>query len=263
MPENPPSAGTTAADGRSSLSVPRTVVPPKHARRGWRWFAVLLVAAGGFWFCRQVILQTVASLLIVDQEADDYDYILVLNAEYCSAPWIDAAAELYREDPARRIVLVESRPERAVRLGVLPSYAERSRRVLESRGVPRSAVVLIPGEAADAWAEVELLRQWLADRPTAGVAALSGRFSSRAQRLMLDRLLTPEDAARVAVCALPDANCNECNWWHNRWSAKAFLYGWLQLAYACCEDGGQPPEADWNPDEYERTLRQSAAEVCP
>jgi hypothetical protein len=223
----------------------------------------LLIVTVSLWFCRHIILQAAAAPLVVDQSPADCAYILVLNGDYWSARWFDEAADLYREDPSRRILLVESRPERAVRLGVLPSYAERSRRVLAARGVPREAVVVIPGEAPDVWAEVELLRQWLSERPDADVRALSDRFSSRAQRVVLDRVLPAEDAARVTVCALPDIRCNEHNWWQSRWGAKAFLYGWLKLAYACCGEAETDPAPTWNPDEYERTLDRAAAGANP
>jgi hypothetical protein len=224
---------------------------------------VLLVLAGSLWLCRRPILEAAASALVVDQTPGDFEYILVLGGHQWASEWFDVTAELYREEPSRRVLLVEPAPERAVTLGVLPSYAERSCRVLEARGVPRRAVVLIPGKAPDLRAEVELLRTWLSARPETQVLALSGRFTSRAQRALLDRALPAEDAARVAVCALSTDGCNEGNWWHTRWGARAFMYAWLHLCHTHWGEGEGRSHSDWDPDEYERELASIAAEAGP
>jgi uncharacterized SAM-binding protein YcdF (DUF218 family) len=222
-----------------------------------------LIVVGGLWFCRRIVLEQAASLLIVNQPAVGCEYILILEADCWESRWFNAAAAYYRERPSRRIVLVEPRPGPVVLLGVVASYEERCRAALEKRGVPREAVILIPGKAEDIWAQARSVQQWLADRPTHRIAVFSGGFSSRFHRLVFDRLLDAEDAARASVCTLSSPNCNESNWWETRSGWKTFLFAGLRLAYAWLAGEGSPPEAERTPDECDRTVRLMLAEDGP
>jgi len=206
------------------------------------------------WFARGPLLRGLARVLIVDQWNEQADYLLLFGGDHC----FDMAAHWYHEEPSRMILLVESRPERLVRTGVLPSTEETCLRELESRAVPRRAVEVIPGEAAHVSEAAELLGEWLHQRPDARVQVLCERFDSRRCRLHLDAALRPADAARVSVRGLPDRRYDETDWWTSRRGFKEFGLKALALGYSWSADKDGTDTEPWDPDEYERSLPAAA-----
>jgi len=235
---------------------------PCVRRGGWRliWRAALVAAVlATAWLAYPHVLPLAGGLLVVDEPCSDFSHVLLGGGDHR----FDIAAELYRKNPSRRLVLIEPCPSRLVRNGIIPSFENICRRELNARGVPNEAVELIPGEARNAWAAARLLRQWISDHPDARLLVLCNRFASRRQRSVLDAVLGPEDAARVFIRGLPDRRYHETNWWQSRCGAREFVFGSLALAYLWCRGEGREDPQQWNPDDYERMLCRTAADASP
>ncbi len=216
---------------------------------------VVVILAVCAWLWQESILQSMAKLLVTETQQHGSSHVAVFedNGDGC----YDKAAKLYHEDESCRILLIEPDAEHVVRIGIKPSFEARSRRVLLSRGVPNKAVAVLAGGAGDRWKETRLLGNWLKDHPDVHVLVPVSQFNSRRCRYILDSVLEPADAARVEVFALTDRRYDETDWWKSRRGVKDFLFAYLSLAYARCigEDRAKPEP--WNPDDYERTLRQT------
>jgi hypothetical protein len=214
---------------------------------------MVLVLSACLWFWHGAILRGMASVLVADQGQQDAKFVLVVDGDRR----YDAAAALYREDPSRRVVLIEPYPTRLVQVGALPSFEAISRRELHARGVPEEAVTVIPGKARTAWEETRLLRSWLKEHPDAQLLLLCDRFGSSYRRHVLDSTLPAGEAARVRILALPDRRYDETNWWKSRRGAKEWLVGLTTLVYASCRGEGRLCCEQWNPDDYENDLQRA------
>lgn len=244
-----------------SSSMPRTCTPttspdaaPSASRRTRARLGVamiLLAVLAGLVLCRRALLTAAAGLLAVDQPSDGCDFVLVESGDRC----YDLAAELIRENPARRILLLAVRPGRLQQFGVLPRPEEQARRTLEKLGVPASLIEVIPCLAGDSEYPSDRLGAWMVDHPEARVVVLCDRLGSRSRRLGLDSRLPPEQAARIAIHALPNARGDVHNWWHSRSGVKEFVTQALVLAYTAGR--GEEPECrpEWDPIAYEQSLR--------
>ena len=193
----------------------------------------------------------------MDEQPEEWNYLLLAGGDHC----YDVAADLYHEDSSRRIVLIEPYPNRLVQIGVLPSFEATCRRELAARDVPTHAVELVPGEARGAWARARLLQRWMGDRSDVRLVVLCDRFASRYQRFVVDAVLGPADAARVAIRGLPDRRYDESNWWKRRRGVKEFVLGSIALTYLWCQGESQATFEQWNPDDYQRVVQRAVRET--
>lgn len=228
-----------------------------------RLLTVLIVLAC-VWFWHAAILQNIAWLLIVDRQQAQPDWVCIRTEDGLSCDGdrcYDRAAQLYREDTLRGILLIEPYPTRLVQIGVLPCFEAISRCQLEARGVPNKAVFVITGKAENPWQEARLLDRWLEDRSRTRVLLLCNRFESRRWRIVLDTVLQPDHAARVGILALPDRRYDETDWWKSRRGVKGFFYGCLALAYAWFQGEDVSPRELWDPDDYQRMLKRAVGKA--
>jgi hypothetical protein len=232
-----------------------------------RKWAVVFAAAALIVVCllHAPILRGMARLLIVDQPADDFDYV-------CIATWghgggddrcYDLVGDLCREKASRRVLLVGPDASRVERIGAMPSFEATSRRELGARGVPRDSILWLRGGRWSDWENARALAAWLTDRPGAVVVLLCDQFRSATVRRILDVVLGPADAARVLVRALPSESCDDTNWWRRRCGYRAFAGGWLLRVQNWFNSGHaeSPPES--NADQYQRDFLQRLPQRTP
>jgi hypothetical protein len=183
-------------------------------------------------FAHGPILRGLALPLVADEPAGDASFVCLGGTEYgvdgegafdWAAAWCGAAA-------TRRVLLLEPQPSRPVEIHVIPSFAEIARRELAKRGLSPAAVASIPGETRDDWDEAYLLAVWLRNHPAARVVLFRSRFDSGKMRYMLHTVLG-HLANRVQILAPIGRDGGESRWWRSRDGVKAFMFGWLDLAY--------------------------------
>ena len=246
-------------DKPSANAVPRGPTPPSTRRKALRRLAILSVALGGLALLHPFVLRGLGALLTVDEDAAEATHILLAGGD----GRFDAAAALVRENGRRRVLIIRFRPSHLVRLGILPSHEVLCRRELAGRGVPDEVIESVPGEARNEWQAATLLDGWLAQRPEARVAVLCDRFKGRQERWVLDAALTDGRAAQVRVWGLPDRRFDETNWWKTRRGVKEVFVSLLGLTYTWTGGGREPQAPDWDPDDYERGLREALAGRAP
>lgn len=238
---------------------------PKRRRRSVLWFLTVLVVGAGLWLVYASVLARVAGCLVVDEPANKVQYVCVLD--WYDAPdgdrCYDVAVDLHGRQPDCSVLLIESRPQRLIETGVLPSFEMLSRRELEARGLSRQSVAVTRSDGQDYWATARALRAWLANRSDATAVLLCEEFRSAHVRYALDIVLDPATAARVRVRGLPDRRFDQTNWWMSRDGFKAFGVGWLRLLHGWCVGGDHPPPPFSDADEYEKLYRRTISETSP
>ncbi len=241
----------------------------RPSRRVARFAAILVASAACLAFFHKPILRGLASILVVDESsslaesASPPNCVLVVEGDASADGRYDETARLYREHGVRRIVLIRFSSNPVVRSGAMLPLHTRGRRALASVDVPAEAIEVIPGDARNTWEAARQLQPWLKDRPTVRLLVLVHRLRSRHQRYVFDSILEPSVAARVSVYGLKEPRCNEANWWKSRHGVKRMMFAGLELMHAWCFGESRPSPSDWDPDDYERTLREAMDKEAP
>lgn len=208
--------------------------------RQWRnRLCVWGVTAGlltGLWLVRAPVLRWAAYPLVADEPAETATAVCI--DPDCDGVF-DVAADLARQDPSRRVLLVAPVPLRVAELGLVPSWEDICRRELLARGVAKEAFVVVGPPSQDAWQHAERLARWLAENPGQKLLLLCDRFDSARRRSVLRRVLGA-DASRVWVRGLPRFSYDETNWWQSRKGWKRFADAWLVRLHAVWV--GPPPD---------------------
>lgn len=178
---------------------------------GWRpWCArlvlMLLSMSLALWLCSPLLCWGAARLLICDESAESASVALLVSGDRV----YDAAAEFYRADSNRKLLLIGRRSNRLERAGVLEPDVPL--RLLRERGVPPETLTGLECDGLDDWQAAAVLANWLQEHPDASVAVLCDRFDSRRQRWILNAVLSAADTPRVRVCAIRGRNYTETNW---------------------------------------------------
>jgi hypothetical protein len=210
---------------------------------------MLLIVAVGLLY--RPVLRTAAGALVVDDPWNGSGDVLIIDGDRC----YERAAEILRRSASSRALLIERRPERVVRMGIVRSTGDVGRRELAREGIKESSIDVAPGQAGSDWQLVRILGRWLADHHDTHVVVLCRRFSGRVLQRLVDHLLEPSIAARVHVRGLPDEFENETNWWTTRNGIKCVFGAYLRYGYTIAFGENTLDLEDWNPDEYERSLR--------
>lgn len=215
---------------------------------------VILLAVLGF--VHRWGLSNLAQGLVVSEQISLQDHVLLWGwADSC----FDIAAQLFRENPARRVLMVERQPDRLQQLGILETDEYLFHKELSARDVPSSSQEMIPGKAQDSRAGCAQLLLWLKNHPDETIVVLCDEFQSRRMSLQLSRRLGSE-AARVTVHGLADRRFGTNNWWTTRRGIRAFTLSWIRL-FETWQRGGstETPDCSWDPDDYEQELQEWAA----
>lgn len=201
------------------------------------------------------LCRLLAGGLVVDDPVVKTDAVVFggRNGPFVGIP-LDEAAELYREDLARRVILIEDASSRLVKEGILPSLDIVVRRELPKRGVPESAITTLQVEARGERDTAAQLQGWLRDNPESTVTLLASELWSRGVMWRLRSVLAPDELARVRLHALRDERYNVNNWWRSRRGVVELTVSYIALTHSLLvEEADAPPQ--WDADEYERDLR--------
>lgn len=157
------------------------------------------------------------------------DVIVVLAGRYERAMH---AADLYRQGLAPRVALSEAVPDpsaaRLEALGIrLASPLEVQRRILAAKGVPESAIEVLPGQSLSTADEGEKIAARYGKAGARVLAVTSPSHVRRARMILADAL--EDRGAALAVCATPEAFPDA--WWRSQDAAREVLLEWAKIAF--------------------------------
>ena len=152
------------------------------------------------------------------------------------------------------MLIVESRPGRLVRLGVLQPWHEIARRELVSEGVADQQIETLNGKANGVWATARLVDGWLAEHADDRIVVFCDRFQSELLADVYDSEVDRMRRSRVAFVGLTDRRYDENDWWKSKVGIKAFFEATVDLIYVRML--GERPErrVKWDPEQYEEAL---------
>jgi hypothetical protein len=233
-----------------STSAPQTR-PPRRRRRWLVRLGVLALAAGLLVAFRHPLLRSAAAALVVDQPLDGADCALVLAADRPDRE----ALRLFQDGTVRRILFITKRPNRVVRLSLMPSFERLSERELRKHGVPDHAIDWVDAQAETDWQVAERLHDWLAENPRSRLVAIVERFEGRRWRYVFNKVLGAEDSARIAVHGIPHRHYTEADWWQSKEGVLDFFDDGLGLAYDWING---PKPSTWHETDPQQWLEGAA-----
>jgi hypothetical protein len=223
---------------------------PWRQLRRVSFIAAILLATVGVAF-HSAVLQSLATLLIVDQQGTRFDYVL----PYAGDRVYEIAAEMIARDEAGGALLLEEAGRNVVKFGVGPAEHDVARRELTKHGVSENEIVLVPLSADAESLFFSDLKVWVERNQGVRVCFLGNRFNARRNRRWLDLALGDAHSHQVCVAALTDRRYDETNWWKSRLGVKAFVDGMLRLIHSRLIGLPQrTPKDSWDPIEYEDQL---------
>jgi uncharacterized SAM-binding protein YcdF (DUF218 family) len=135
-----------------------------HSRWKRFWHKAGALAAAAFlipivaWAARGQILESAAEAWIVHDAIKPADAIIVLGGGLETRPF--AAAALYKNGFATKILISNVRPGPAEKLGVVASHADQNRTVLLKLGIPAEAISGFGSDVTNTYEEARALSQW-------------------------------------------------------------------------------------------------------
>jgi uncharacterized SAM-binding protein YcdF (DUF218 family) len=186
---------------------------------------VLLIA--GYVF-RAPLLRGAASAWIVNDPLAKADVIVVLGGGPETRPF--EAAKLYHQGLAARILIMQPKPGPASVLGLIPSEAELTRRILINRGVPASALVILRNEVTSSYEESMALLDWVKTNAIKSVIIPTDIFHTRRVRWLYRKELN-NTGIQVRVEAVPVLEYTARDWWRSEHGVVAFQNEVLKFVY--------------------------------
>jgi uncharacterized SAM-binding protein YcdF (DUF218 family) len=186
--------------------------------------ALLLLA----YLNRESLLTSLARSWVVNEPASKADAIVVLGGNPELRPF--AAARLYHQGIAPRILYMDVRHSAAQQLGLAPPERELTRRLLLSQNVPESALVAIGTNVASTYDESCAVRLWMDRTRAQSVVIPTDLFPTRRTRWIFERELNGS-GRRVFIEAVAPKNYSVSNWWHHEESLISFQNEFVKDIY--------------------------------
>lgn len=188
-------------------------------------FILLLCAA--IYLVRVPLLRMLGGFWIVSAAPSNADAIVILSDDDFTADRASRAAELYHSGWAPRIVASGRR------LRPYASIAELMQHDLETRGVPKKAIVPFAHDAQDTLEELRDINDFVQEHHWTQIMIVTSNYHTRRTRY-LARHIFPR-AMQVQVVSAPDVNYDPDSWWRTREGLKHFLHETLGYLVAMWE----------------------------
>jgi len=192
----------------------------------WLTLAAALLAAAILF--RTPLLRGVADLWIVDQPLQPAGVIVVLGGGLQNRPF--AAAELYHQKLAPRLLLLDSRPSPTAQLGLTPSDTQLTRQILSSNQVESADVFVAPDLVRNTYEESKAVAAWALAHGTRHVIIPTDLFHTRRVRWIFEKQLRPL-GIQVSMAAVSNREFTRKDWWQHEEGLITFQNEILKYAY--------------------------------
>jgi uncharacterized SAM-binding protein YcdF (DUF218 family) len=188
--------------------------------------AVFACIFAGLWIERHSLLEGMAELWVVSDAPTHADAVVVLGGGLDVRPF--AAARLYQEGFANKILVSQVGDEPAVSIGVILNHTEANRQVLLKLGVPANAIETFGAENKNTSDEAVSLRAWAVRNNASTFIIPTEIFSARRVRFIFQQDLTPD---RIEVVALDPPLYRKDDWWKTDTGLISFQNEVLKYIY--------------------------------
>jgi hypothetical protein len=200
---------------------------------------------------RGPILRQIYRFLVVDEGVEAAAFAFVGDGD---GGTLDKAAELLRQGKVQRLILIGDTCHRVVRLHIVPDPIDSLRSRFALRGIPASAIGVIPGSGGTFRENVRDVSRFLgeADRPLAVYVAPETR--SRYARYVTDVVLDKAAASSLRIVAAPQRKFNSGNWWNSAAGWRGVFDSYFRLGFVWANGSAGLENRRWEPADFERTL---------
>ncbi len=190
--------------------------------------ALLLLA----WVFRAPLLTGLAQAWIVDDRLEKADAVVILGGGMETRPF--AAARLYRDGFAPRILLMKLRTAPTAQLGLTDPEAETARKVLIKEGVTAADILIANDEVANTYEEAIAVRNWSRTNAVKSVILATDEFHTRRAAWVFRKQLQGT-GVQVRVRAVPVREYKAEDWWQHEQGVVAFQNEVIKYGYYRCK----------------------------
>jgi uncharacterized SAM-binding protein YcdF (DUF218 family) len=182
-------------------------------------------------FFRVSILIGLAEAWEVNEPATKADAIVVLGGGLENRPF--AAAKLFHDGVAPRILYMDVRLNPAEEIGVLLAEREQTRRILLSNGVPDAAMTMIGSSVGSTHDESKAVQVWMEKSGAKSIIIPTDVFHTRRARWVFRKELR-NTGAEIHVIAIDSPRYKVNDWWQHEEGIIAFQNEVIKLLYYRC-----------------------------
>ncbi len=186
---------------------------------------ILLLAA--FWF-RAPLLLRAADAWVINEPLAKADVIVVLGGGLETRPF--AAARLYHQGLAPKILLVNPKPTPAQELGLTVAEAEITRQVLLKQEVNEADIAIATDLVNSTYTESIAVRNWAKTNQIKRLIIATDVFHTRRVRWLFGKVLG-RAGIQVGIAAVPVREYTVADWWQHEQGVVAFQNEVLKYAY--------------------------------
>ncbi len=173
----------------------------------------------GLCLFRVPILVGLAAAWVVNESPAKADAIVVLGGGLEDRPF--AAAKLYHEGFAPKILYMDVKANAAVKLGIGLPERELTRQVLLSNNVPEAALVAIGNGVSSTYDESQAVRSWMQESGCKSILIPTDVFHTRRVHWLFHRELG-DMQVQVRVQAVRPPAYDTKDWWQHEEGLIAF-----------------------------------------
>jgi uncharacterized SAM-binding protein YcdF (DUF218 family) len=204
---------------------------PVKSRRFLRWLGWVTGIGCAFvvilYVFRAPLLAGAAEAWVVNEPVTKADAIVILGGGLENRPF--AAAKLFREGVAPRILYMDVKAGPAEELGIVLSEREQTHRILLSNSVPDAAMTAIGNSVASTYDESRAVRGWMEKTGAKSILIPTDIFHTRRVRWLFHKELP--QSADIHVIATDPRRYDAHNWWHHEEGVIAFQNEIIKFLY--------------------------------
>ncbi len=188
---------------------------------------IIVVLIGLLYLVRAPLLRLAGSYWVKSDVPANVDAIVILSDDNFTADRAARAADLYHDGWAPHVV------GSGRRLRPYMSIADLMQHDLESRGVPKQAVIPFAHDATDTLEELRGIRQFVDQHGWKRIMIVTSNYHTRRTRYLCEHVF-PADV-HVLVVAAPDHDYDPDSWWKTRKGLKIYFHEFVGMFVAIWE----------------------------
>lgn len=188
---------------------------------------IIVILIGLIYLVRAPLLRVAGNYWIKSDAPANVDAIVILSDDNFTADRAARAADLYHDGWASRVV------GSGRRLRPYISIADLMQHDLESRGVPKQAVIPFAHDATNTLEELRGIREFVQQQGWKRIMIVTSNYHTRRTRYLCEHVF-PVDV-HVLVVAAPDHDYDPDSWWKTRMGIKTFFHEFAGMFVAIWE----------------------------
>jgi uncharacterized SAM-binding protein YcdF (DUF218 family) len=182
----------------------------------------------GAYAFRAPLLTDAAQAWVVNDPTAKADAIVILGGGLENRPF--AAAKLFHDGVAPRILYMNVRLNPAEEMGITPAESDVTRRILLKQGVPEAAMTMIGSNVSSTFDESKAVHAWMEKNRVKSIVITTDLFHTRRVRWLFEKELK-DNKANIHVVAVDARRYKISDWWKHEEGVIAFQNEFIKFLY--------------------------------